>query len=90
MGMELADIDETAKDSLDVDNGVMVKRVVKDPARSAGVERGDILLMFNGEDIDDLEHFHELTEDVEEGKTYALLVLRSGSARFLAIKAEKK
>ncbi|WP_299876074.1 Do family serine endopeptidase [uncultured Cocleimonas sp.] len=90
MGMELADIDETAKESLDVDNGVMVKRVLKDPARNAGVERGDILLMFNGEDIDDLEHFHELTEDIEEGKIYALLVLRSGSARFLAIKTEKK
>jgi serine protease Do len=68
----------------------MVKRVIKDPARSAGVERGDILLMFNGENIDDLEHFHELTENIEEGKTYALLVLRSGAARFLAIKIDKK
>ncbi|MEB8433906.1 Do family serine endopeptidase [Cocleimonas sp. KMM 6892] len=90
MGMELSNLDDTAKESLDVENGVMVKRVIKDPARSAGVERGDILLMFNGENIDDLEHFHELTENIEEGKTYALLVLRSGAARFLAIKIDKK
>ncbi|KAG1694675.1 Elongation factor 4 [Nymphon striatum] len=65
MGMELADLDDNSRESLDVENGVMVKRVLKDPARSAGVERGDVLLMFNGTNIDDLKHFHELTENIE-------------------------
>lgn len=88
MGMELSDLDEVAKKSLDVEGGVLVKRVKANPARSAGVERGDVLLMFKGENINDLKHLHELTENIVKGKTYALLVLRDGSARFLALKAE--
>ncbi len=89
MGMELANINDATKKNLDIDNGVIVKRVLENPAKSGGVEQGDILLMFNGKDIDNLDNFSELTKNLEVGKIYALLVLRSDSSRFLAIKIEK-
>ena len=89
MGMELSDLDGVAKKSLDVEGGVLVKRITANPARSAGVERGDVLLMFKGERIDDLKHFQELVKNIINDKTYALLVLRDGSARFLALKVQK-
>ncbi len=89
MGMELSDLDGVAKKSLDVEGGVLVKRITANPARSAGVERGDVLLMFKGERIDDLKHFQELVKNIIYDKTYALLVLRDGSARFLALKVQK-
>jgi serine protease Do len=88
LGMELADLDPVAKKSLEVDGGVLVKRVISNPAKNAGVERGDVLLMFKGENIEDLAHFNRLTKNITKAKTYALLVLRDGSARFLAIKIE--
>ncbi len=87
LGMELADLDTVEKKSMDVAGGVLVKRVTANPAKNAGVERGDVLLMFKGEDIKDLAHFNQLTKDIAKSKTYALLVLRDGSARFLALKA---
>ncbi len=87
LGMELADLDTVEKKSMDVAGGVLVKRVTANPAKNAGVERGDVLLMFKGEDIKDLAHFNQLTKDIDKSKTYALLVLRDGSARFLALKA---
>lgn len=90
LGMELSDLDSTAKESLNVENGVLVKRVKQNPARKAGVERGDVLMMFKGEKIKNIEHFEKLTKGLTTGKTYALLVLRGGSARFLALKVEKE
>ena len=90
LGMELAEVDDAAKKSLDVDHGVIVKRVKGDSARKAGIKAGDVLLMFKGEDIKDMKHFDALTEGLDENKTYAFLVLREGSARFLALKTEKE
>lgn len=86
LGMNLEDIDDVSRKSLDVKDGILVKKVTGSPADEAGIDKGDVLMMFRGEKIKDLEHFNKLAEDVETGKTYALLVLRNGSARFLAIK----
>jgi len=40
--------------------------------------------------ITDIKHFQKLVQGMQENKTYALLVLRGGSARYLALKAEKQ
>ena len=88
--MELIDLDDDSKKSLDVEKGVLVKSIKGDPAKSAGIENGDLIMMFKGQHISDLEELNKLSEDIEEGKTYAILVLRAGSARFLALKAGKQ
>jgi serine protease Do len=94
MGMELAALDDAAKESLDVEGGVLVKNIKGGSkgsiARKAGIERGDILLMFKGEKLDSIKRFEELSKDLVAGRTYAILVLREGSARFLALKAEEE
>ncbi len=89
LGMELTDLDDVTKKSLDVKKGVLVKKIKGDPAKSAGIESGDLIMMFKGQHISDLAELNKLGEDIEEGKTYAILVLRAGSARFLALKAGK-
>lgn len=94
MGMELAVLDDAAKKSLEVEGGVLVKSIKSGAegsiARKAGIERGDILLMFKGQKLDSIKHFEELSQDLVAGRTYAILVLREGSARFLALKAEEE
>ncbi len=89
LGMELVDLDDETKKSLDLEKGVLVKSIKGDPAKSAGIESGDLIMMFKGQHIDDLTELNKLGEDIVEGKTYAILVLRAGSARFLALKADK-
>jgi len=94
MGMELAILDDAAKESLEVEGGVLVKSIKGGSegsiARKAGIERGDILLMFKGEKLDSIKRFEELSQDLITGRTYAILVLREGSARFLALKAKEE
>jgi serine protease Do len=93
MGMELAILDGAAKESLEVEGGILVKSIKSGDegagARKAGIERGDILLMFKGEKLDSIKRFEELSKDLTTGRTYAILVLREGSARFLALKSEE-
>ncbi len=89
LGMELAELDDIAKKALEIEHGVIVKRVKGDSARHAGIESGDVLLMLKGEKIKNIKHFESLVEGMQENKTYAFLVLREGSARYLALKAEK-
>jgi len=89
LGMELVDLDEETKEDLDVEKGVLVKGIKGEPARTAGIEAGDLIMMFKGQHITDLKDLNKLGEDIEEGKTYAILILRDGAARFLALKAEK-
>lgn len=90
LGMELVDLDDETKKKLDVEKGVLVKSIKGDPARSSGIENGDLIMMFKGQHITDLSDLNKLSEDIIEGKTYAILILRDGSARFLALKAGKQ
>ena len=90
LGMELIDLNDDTKKSLDVTKGVLVKSIKGDPAKSAGIEAGDLIMMFKGHHISDLAELNKLGKDVEAGKTYAILILRDGSARFLALKAGKE
>ncbi|MCL4112382.1 UNVERIFIED_CONTAM: hypothetical protein GTU68_007220 [Idotea baltica] len=89
LGMELIDLDDETKKELDVEKGVVVKDVTGEPAKSAGIKSGDLIMMFKGQHLTDLSDLNKLSEKIEEGKTYAFLILRDGSARFLALKAEK-
>jgi len=89
LGMELADLDEDTKKALDVEKGVLVKKVIGDPAKSAGIVKGDLIMMFKGQHINDMKDINKLGEDIADGKTYAILILRDGAARFLALKAGK-
>lgn len=89
LGMELIDLDDETKKNLDVKKGVLVKSIKGDPARSAGIESGDLIMMFKGQHITNLKELNKLGEDIETGKTYAILILRDGAARFLALKADK-
>ena len=86
LGMELEALDEITKKSFDVEGGLLIKRINSDSARRAGMERGDILLMFNDTKINSIEQFKTLSKTLIEGKSYAVLVLRDGAARFLALK----
>jgi len=73
LGMELADLDDATKKTLDVQKGVLVKGVEGDPAKSSGVEKGDLIMMFKGQHINNLAELNALSENIEEGKSYPII-----------------
>lgn len=89
MGMQVVPLDELLREGLGLSKGgVIVEKVVGDPAQKAGIVAGDLITLFDGTLVESPSHMKELAAAVEKGKTVAVLVQREGSARFMAMKVE--
>ena len=89
LGMRLEELPEEVRKQRNLEtSGVWVKDVTGDPARSAGIQKGDIIQMFAGEKIETLDDFEEVAEDLEEGQPQPILVQRRQGSRWLALTPE--
>ncbi|MEM1581071.1 MAG: trypsin-like peptidase domain-containing protein [Candidatus Bathyarchaeia archaeon] len=70
---------------LPVEHGVLVARVTPDsPADKAGIERGDIILEFDGKRIDQIEDLQRILAEKRHGYECEVIVLR-GLKKFKAV-----
>lgn len=91
LGMAVEDIDDEIRESVGIDKGgILVQRVLGEAAVVAQVERGDIITQFDGQVVESVLEFKNLSKKVTGEKTMAILVIRDGAARFLAFKPEAK
>lgn len=68
----------------DPKGGVVITDVESDPAWRAGLRPGDVILMINRRDVENMDDFNTLIEDVKPGKAVALHVWRDGTSSFIA------
>jgi len=71
------------------DRGVLVTNVAKGAAYSAGIRRGDVILMLNNTDVKSVKQFRKLVDDLPTGKSVPVLIQRRKSPIFLAMKIAK-
>ena len=91
LGMAVEDIDDEIRESVGIDKGgILVQRVLGDAAVAAQVERGDIITQFDGQVVESVQEFKNLSKKISDDRTMAILVIRDGAARFLAFKSEAK
>ncbi len=70
--------------------GVLVEEVGKrSAAKEAGFKAGDVILRIGKEDIEDVDDVWEALEDVEEGDTAAVDVLRKGTRLTLRLEIDE-
>ncbi len=86
LGFSAIDLSDKQKEELEIDGGVQVNHLVSGPALQAGVRKGDIILAIDNISVTDLNQFDNLVKGLPAGKSVALLVQRSGSPTFLALK----
>jgi len=66
--------------------GALVADVTPDsPASKAGLERGDVIVDYNGTHIDQAHQLPALVAATEIGKTASITVLRNGSSKTLSV-----
>jgi len=70
--------------------GVYVEDVSGDPAASAGLRRGDIIVMLNNVDVKNVVQFQQLMKGLPKGKPIPMLVQRGEGPLFLALKVPEK
>jgi len=84
MGMGLSDLTVENRKELQIKEGVLVISVGLGAAHKAGMQVGDIIRIFNGHSVENIKHFNSLVNSLPNTTPVAALVLRDGTAQFVA------
>ncbi|MDE0684331.1 MAG: Do family serine endopeptidase [Candidatus Poribacteria bacterium] len=78
--------------NLDTPRGVLVKVVgPKSPAQKAGIKVGDVILTFNEQQVQDLDHLRHIVGATKVGKSVEVTVIReNGKEERLAVKLGRR
>ncbi|TFH49660.1 MAG: DegQ family serine endoprotease [Lysobacterales bacterium] len=90
LGLAVTDMTPEQREQMESkDHGVIVTEVNEGPARSAGIHKGDVVLMLNGVKVESSSEFKRLASNLPPGKAVSILVQRQGNPIFLALKTEE-
>ncbi len=90
-GLVLRPLTEDEMDNLELENnGLLVLDAQNGVAKTAGIRKGDVIQMVNGEPVDTVKAFTKLMESLPEGKFISILVQRSHGPEFLAMRIPEK
>ena len=88
LGVQIQSLDEELAESLGLDgtSGALVAEVVADgPASKAGVQAGDVITEFNGQEIDSARTLSRVVAAAEPSRPAKLTVWREGRSRELTV-----
>ncbi len=86
-GLSLRPLTEEEMENLELENnGLLVLDAQNGAAKSAGIRKGDVIQMINGEPVENVEAFAKLMDELPEGKFISILVQRSHGPEFLAMR----
>ncbi|MFS4438739.1 DegQ family serine endoprotease [Paracoccaceae bacterium GXU_MW_L88] len=87
LGVQIQNINEDMSEALGLEstNGALVSDVPEGPARMAGIETGDVITAFNGEEVDDVSELIRLVGEAEVGSTARVVVFRDGQTETLRV-----
>ena len=92
LGVVVQPMSEELAQSFDLDRsrGALVSDVVKDsPAAHAGLQRGDVILSFDGQAIDERNDLPKVVANTSVGKTVKVVVFRDGKEKELKVAVGK-
>ena len=90
-GLVIRSLTDEELESLELENGgLLVLDAQSGAAKAAGIRKGDVIQMINGEPVELVAAFTELMNDLPEGKFISILVQRSHGPEFLAMRIPEK
>ena len=88
LGVRIQNVSEDMIDAiegLENTNGAMVTDVPDGPAKDAGLEAGDVILTFDGQEVADVRGLVRTVGNTEVGKAVRVVVLRDGKTQTLKV-----
>ena len=88
LGVRIQDVTEDIAEGiegLEMAAGALVTDVPDGPAKDAGMETGDVILSFDGEDIEDTRGLVRQVGNTTVGKSVRVVVLRGGKTQTLKV-----
>ena len=87
LGVRIQDVTEDLADGLGLEEvrGALVTDVPEGPAREAGIEAGDVIVTFDGRDVEDTRGLVRQVGNTDVGKTVRVVVFREGETQTLRV-----
>ena len=88
LGVRIQDVDEDIAESiegLDRAAGAVVTGVPDGPANDAGMLQGDVIVTFDGHDVEDVRDLVQTVGNTEVGKAVDVIVVRDGKKMTLSV-----
>jgi serine protease Do len=88
LGVHIQDINTELKEAMDLKSrrGVLVRDVVEDsPADEAGIKREDVILLFDGKELDDSDELVKVVRKTVPGDKAELSILRDGKEKSISV-----
>ena len=88
LGVRIQSVSDELAESfgMDAPRGAMISGVTEDgPAEAAGIQAGDVVLRFDGRDVDTMRELPRIVAETRIGKRVAVTVLREGEEIELAV-----
>ncbi|MEL6680604.1 MAG: Do family serine endopeptidase, partial [Pseudomonadota bacterium] len=87
LGVRIQPVDEGVAEALGLDDarGALVADVPPGPALEAGIQAGDVILTFDGADVEEMRDLPRMVAGTSVGKTVRVVVFREGRTRTLSV-----
>ena len=88
LGVVIQHISQDLQEAMELDStdGALVSRVdPKGPAKKGGIERGDVILSFDGQPIESMDELPRIVAATEPNKKVEVVVVRDGKRKTLRI-----
>ncbi|MGR3501462.1 Do family serine endopeptidase [Pseudaestuariivita sp.] len=88
LGVSIQDVTDDLVEGiegLDEARGALVSNVPEGPAMDAGIETGDVIVTFDGVDVEDTRELVRVVGNSPVGKTVRVIVLRDGRTQTLSV-----
>ena len=92
LGVVIQEITPELKDKLGLqsEKGALVADVAKDgPAEKAGIQRGDVIVSYDGKDVEEMQDLPLMVASTPVGKEVSVTVVRKGERKSFTVKIEK-
>lgn len=84
LGLAVQDLTDQQREKLDVKGGVVVGSA-QGPAARAGIQRGDVVIAVNGQEVESASQFKGLVDEAKPGKPLALLIQRGENRIYVPV-----
>ena len=87
LGVRIQDVDEDLANAVGLDSvrGALVSDVPDGPAKEAGIKPGDVILTFDGKDVEDTRGLVKAVGNAAVGKAVRVVVFREGGTQTLKV-----
>ncbi|PSL15554.1 serine protease Do [Marinobacterium halophilum] len=86
LGVVVAPLPDELKEKWGIRSGVIIERVEEGAGSRAGLIRGDVITMLDGERVETLEQFTRIVADLSSQRSVPMRIVRRGSPMFIAVK----